>query len=210
MRPASKAITRIFVSAATEIVSCLRKLPNDRRKECCAELEGRADLPSWQLNDRMLNWEQVQIMEKAGVTFGSHTVTHPVVSRLTSAELEFELLASKKRLETRLSTPVQDFAFPFGHQADCGVEAAALLRRYGYRSAVTTIPGVNGPGADPFALRRVQVGQEHTAGMFALLLSQCFLFADHTGNDAGTERGCASDQSRMSEASQAVQGPHHA
>src|SRR5258708_7164905 len=170
--------------AAADIVSCLRKLPNERRKECCADLEGRAELPTKQLDGRMLNWEQVQVMQNADVTFGSHTVTHPAVSRLTPAEMEYELSESKKRLETKLGTPVEDFAFPFGHPEDCGVEAAALLRQYGYRSAVTTVPGVNAPGANPFALRRIQIGEEHTSlQMFALNLTKHFLLASRTQSD---------------------------
>ena len=197
-------------NAAIEIISCLRKLPNARRKECCADLDGRVELPTEQLEGCMLNWEQVHTMQKAGITFGSHTVTHPVVSRLTVPEMEYELSESKMRLEAKLGTPVQDFAFPFGHSEDCGTEAAALLRRCGYRSAVTTVPGVNGPGADPFNLRRIQIGQEHTAGMFALYLNECFLFADQVSKYAGTEQECASDQRVMPKASQTVQGSRHA
>jgi peptidoglycan/xylan/chitin deacetylase (PgdA/CDA1 family) len=197
--------------AAADIISCLRKLPNERRKECCADLEGRAELPTKELEGRMLNWEQVQIMQNAGVTFGSHTVTHPVVSRLTSAEMEYELSESKKRLETRLGTPVLDFAFPFGHQEECGVEATGLLRRYGYRSAVTTVPGVNGPGANPFALRRIQIGAEDTPlQMFAFYLSKHFLFVDGAASDDAIELESISNLRRLRDPSRAVEGPRHA
>jgi peptidoglycan/xylan/chitin deacetylase (PgdA/CDA1 family) len=197
-------------SAALEIVSLLRKLPNQRRKECCADLEKRAKLPAEQLEGRMLNWEQIQIMQDAGIAFGSHTVTHPVVSRLTPEELEYELRASKERLEAKLQSPVRDFAFPFGHPEDCGREAASLLDQCGYRSAVTTVSGVNTPGGNPFALRRVQIGPEHTLTVFALCLSQHFLFDGRTNPGHSSELRSTSDKGGAPVPSQAAQGTGHA
>src|SRR5207247_7912069 len=32
--------------------------------------------------DRMLTWQQIREMHAAGIDFGSHTVTHPVLSRI--------------------------------------------------------------------------------------------------------------------------------
>ena len=163
------------VRAASEIISRLRRVPNACRKEYCNRLEKGLDFPADELRDRMLNWEQVRAMQDAGVTFGSHTVTHPVISRLSANEMEYEFLDSKQRLQSGLGTPVEDFAFPFGHFEDCGAEAAPLLRQHGYRSAVTTTVGVNSPGADVFALKRVQIDQGDTLPLFALTLSQHFL-----------------------------------
>jgi peptidoglycan/xylan/chitin deacetylase (PgdA/CDA1 family) len=164
--------------AALEIVVRLRGLPDWRRRECCADLEKRVILPETQLAERILNWEQVQVMHRAGISFGSHTVTHPVVSRLAVEEMARELTESKKIIEGRLGTPVQDFAFPFGSFDDCGSEAGSQLASAGYRCAVTTVHGVNSVGTDPFALRRVQVGGEHNEAMFAFHLTQAFLFSD--------------------------------
>ena len=161
--------------AALEINAHLRGISNQRRQEFCAGLENRVVLPQEELEGRMLDWNEVRIMRRAGIEFGSHSMTHPVMSRLTSAELEFEIVQSKRKLEPKLGTCVQDFAFPFGHPNDCGTQAAAVLARCGYRSAVTTIPGVNAPGTNPFALRRIQVGEEHTVPMLALCLSRYFL-----------------------------------
>lgn len=164
--------------AAVEIMSCLRALPDGRRKECCAALERRVKLNQSDLADRMLNWEQVQAMQQAGIVFGSHTVSHPVVSRLAPAEMDRELRESKQILEARLGRPVLDFAFPFGQLSDCGLEtSSAMVVRCGYRSAMTTVPGVNAPGANPFGLRRVQIGEERNLATFALRLNQLFLFA---------------------------------
>jgi peptidoglycan/xylan/chitin deacetylase (PgdA/CDA1 family) len=165
------------LAAALEIISFLRRIPNLQRKEWCRQLEERIQLPLQELDGRILTWEQVHLMQHAGVSFGSHTVSHPVMSRLTPSELEFEIGKSKKMLEAKLSRPVEDFAFPFGHPADCGAQAAEQLVRCGYRSAVTTVAGINVPGGDPLGLHRLQICEEDTAPMFAARLFQLLLRA---------------------------------
>jgi peptidoglycan/xylan/chitin deacetylase (PgdA/CDA1 family) len=193
--------------AALEIMSYLRSLPDPRRQACCADLEKRVKLPQLELEDRMMDWEHVRTMQSAGVVFGSHTVTHPVVSRLTPEELDFEIAESKKRLEAKLGIVVEDFAFPFGHSADCGTQAAGWLARCGYRSAVTTVPGVNTPGVDHFALRRVQIGEEHTLSMFSLCLTHFFLHSGPLPSSTAVNQG----RNEVTEVSaSSIEGTRHA
>lgn len=161
--------------AATHIVATLRRLPDERRRECCAALERIVELPAEELAERMLTWDQVREMQQEGIAFGSHTVTHPVVSRLEATAAEEELRESKQILELRLGKPVKDFAYPFGQPADCGSDVEDLLRHCGYRSAVTTSRGINSPSSDPYRLLRVQIGEERSLAMFAFRLNQLFL-----------------------------------
>jgi len=109
-------------------------------------------------------------MRHAGIFLGSHTLSHPVLSQLPFDEIYKELSESKRILEARLGEQVLDFAFPFGRPEDCGADAHTAAVRCGYRSAVTTSWGINRPGADMHALRRVQLGEERTAAMFGLKL----------------------------------------
>jgi peptidoglycan/xylan/chitin deacetylase (PgdA/CDA1 family) len=161
--------------AALEIVAVLRTLPNSRRRECSALLEKRISLPQDLLCSRILTWDQIRTMQNAGITFGSHTMTHPVVSQLDSSELERELTDSKRLLEERLGRPVVDFAFPFGKASDCSAAATQALERSGYRSAVTTVPGVNTPEINPYELRRLQVGDDSSVARLAFDLDRVLL-----------------------------------
>jgi len=125
-----------------------------------------------------LTWEEIHIMHQAGIAFGSHTLSHPVVSQLAPQELEQELGASKCLLEKKLGVPVLDFAFPFGKASDCSSAALEMLSRCGYRSAVTTVPGVNVPQVNPLELRRLQVGSDGSLPRFAFDLARAFLHAE--------------------------------
>lgn len=162
--------------AAAEFISLMKKLPARDRRAACEGLESTVALPASGLANRMLTWEQIRTMQAAGVSFGTHTMTHPVVSRLNDEDLQWELGESKRLLEERLQRRVLDFAFPFGKTEECGESALDCLARLGYRSGVTMEAGINYPGTAPFALRRVSFGEEISLSLFALQLSRLFLF----------------------------------
>jgi peptidoglycan/xylan/chitin deacetylase (PgdA/CDA1 family) len=159
---------------ATEIVTQLRRLPNDLRLKACASLERTMRLPGSELKDRMLTWRQIREMSRAQIFFGAHTMNHPVVSRLSAAERDHELWHSKRVLEERLQSAVDHFAFPFGSPADIDSNACSLLSSFGYRSAVSTVMGVNTPSTNRYLLRRVG-GEEPSTARLALLLRWVFL-----------------------------------
>jgi peptidoglycan/xylan/chitin deacetylase (PgdA/CDA1 family) len=180
--------------AAQQILLALRKLPEEQRRSHCAALERGVTLPQDALSDRMLTWDQVREMQRGGICFGSHTMTHPVVSRLSPDLLETELQESKRVLEEKLGTPVLDFAYPFGQPADCGTTATPILIRCGYRSAATTSQGANLPSGNRFALRRAQIGEGSSLAMFAFRLNQFFL----SGTDAAAGENATELSARQS------------
>ena len=167
--------SKVRLETAAEIIQYLRTLPDENRKEFCAGLEKQIALPPEELKDRMLTWDQIRAMCRERITFGSHTMTHPAVSRLAAAQLEHELGESKRALELRIGRPAVHFAYPFGKPADCGTDAQQYLVNYGYRSASTTVEGTNEPGDNRYAMRRSQVGNERAISMFAFKLNQLFL-----------------------------------
>jgi peptidoglycan/xylan/chitin deacetylase (PgdA/CDA1 family) len=173
--PYSLTTTAGRFRAALDYVRKLRCLPDRERRKCCAALERLAFLPANYLQDRMLTWEHINVMQESGISFGSHTFSHPVVSRLDPGQVEYEIGGSKRFLEGKLGRPVLDFAFPFGQPDDCGTAAYAVLRSCGYRLALRTTWGVNRTGTDRFALHRVQIGEEFSLSRFAFELNQLFL-----------------------------------
>lgn len=163
------------IAAAWEIVCYLRGISDERRRAWCSSLERRVKVPHAELLERMLNWQQVREMHRAGVEFGAHTMTHPAVSRLDASALPEELARPKRLLEGGLDAPIQDFAYPFGKPGDLSGAAEKFLKKSEYRSAVTTIGGYNKPGANPLCLRRMQVGDDPSVAKFAFDLNRMFL-----------------------------------
>lgn len=104
-----------------------------------------------------LTWSEVREMEQSGwVTFGAHTMHHPILSYLTdAAEVQREVAECRGVLEERLGHPVDSFAYPIGKPEHIGAQGLQAIENAGYKWAVTTIPGNNTPQTDPLLLRRV-------------------------------------------------------
>ena len=107
----------------------------------------------------MLSWDDIKIMYANGISFGSHTVTHPIMSKISPEQAMWEIYESKKIIESHLGSPVRTFAYPNGKEEDFDHTTKALLQDAGYICALTTIFGTNAYGHDLFALRRGQPGE---------------------------------------------------
>jgi peptidoglycan/xylan/chitin deacetylase (PgdA/CDA1 family) len=88
----------------------------------------------------------------AGHEIGSHSCTHPHLSRIPLPQAREEITASKKKLEDLFGRPVEHFCYPYGDRNDAVVD---LVREAGYRTACTMDFGVNTVATSPLALRRI-------------------------------------------------------
>jgi peptidoglycan/xylan/chitin deacetylase (PgdA/CDA1 family)/CelD/BcsL family acetyltransferase involved in cellulose biosynthesis len=137
------------------VLDWLRGLDDDERRQAIPELFRALGVPaSLALPNYMLSWDEIKQMKAHKISFGAHTVTHPVLSRTGAAQLQEEINASKKTIEQKLRADVQHFAYPFGRESHYGSEAKRSVERAGFRTAVTTEYGFNAPGQDPFTLKR--------------------------------------------------------
>lgn len=94
-------------------------------------------------------------MQKYGVEFGSHSLTHPWLPSVPDAQLRREVSDSKRRLEDLLGVEVKSFAYPYGG-VDRRVRSA--VAEAGYQLAFTAIPGTNWWN-DPLCQSRAEVNE---------------------------------------------------
>jgi peptidoglycan/xylan/chitin deacetylase (PgdA/CDA1 family) len=148
---------------ASRLNSLLKHLPDESKDHlidqiaahCLVTLPARPPVES-----RSCTWEQLREMESAGIEVGSHTVTHPVLTRVTAERLYDELEQSRRRLEEMLGHAVTQFCYPNGAYNRVVRDAVA---RAGYRLAVTSDDGLNDATIDPLALRRIQNEEQDLA-----------------------------------------------
>ncbi len=147
-------------SALAAILARAKRSAPAERDRLIEELESKLapDIPAG-FRTPMLSWEQVREMKGRGIDFGSHSVTHPIVSRIDRSQLWLELSASKLEIEKQIQSSVTLFAYPNGQRSDFNNEAKAMLKELGYQAALTTIRGFNTCFVDPFELRRGQPWQ---------------------------------------------------
>lgn len=159
----------------------LRMIDDSERLRLLPELFRDLQVPHpLNLPATMLAWSEIRQMNKEGISFGAHTVTHPVLGSVPLPRLEEEILGSKTTIENRLQVPVRHFAYPFGKQADFGCHAKRVVQAAGFQTAVTTISGVNGPDQDPLELKRLSL-DEPELGIFGLKLDWTRMFVKSAG-----------------------------
>ena len=104
----------------------------------------------------------------AGMEVGSHSVSHQRLHQLPQEAVLYEIAESRSALQDMLGVPIEHFAYPFG---DFTADTVELVRRAGYVSAVTVVPGVARASDDRLRLPRILVNGERGLWNFLLHLA---------------------------------------
>jgi peptidoglycan/xylan/chitin deacetylase (PgdA/CDA1 family) len=106
-----------------------------------------------------MTWEQIREMDESGwISFGAHTMHHPILAYLRDPiEARQEIESCQTLLEQRLGHPVRSFAYPVGQRQHISEAVIEAVRQAGYEWALTTHYGYNTPQTNPHLLRRIEV-----------------------------------------------------
>lgn len=130
--------------------------------------------PSWKMEanedcaERVADAEQLSRSPSDLVTIGSHTVTHPHLTELSTETARHELITSMQDLTVLTGRCVRLLAFPYGDHDDAIVE---LCRSSGYRYVYTIQPIPIRLGAGEFVRGRIAVDPTDGPLEFLLKLS---------------------------------------
>ena len=119
-----------------------------------------------------LSWNEINEMLQSGsVSMGSHTHSHFILSRCTPQTAENEMRLSKKIIEEKTGNKCDLFCYPNGKQNDFNDETERLVKRTGYKCALTTISGMNSIDSNPYELKRIGIGDEEDMIEFIMKIS---------------------------------------
>src|SRR5262249_37447827 len=126
-----------------------RKLHIDRSLVESARAKSSAPM------DKTMSSEQVLRLRAGGVTFGSPTSTHEILTSIPTEQAQEEIAGSRALIEKRIGAPCTLFSYPNGN---CSRSIRELVARAGYRFAfLNQEPGVWTEGCDPYLIPRVNV-----------------------------------------------------
>lgn len=139
--------------SAFDIIMRLKYLaPAAREKAIGALIEAAGiSLP----RDLMMTRAQVAMLASNGMTVGAHTVNHPILASIDIEAAEREIADNRAELELITGESVRLFAYPNGKPGqDYRREHVDLVRRLGFKAAVSTAWGVAQRTSDVFQLPR--------------------------------------------------------
>jgi peptidoglycan/xylan/chitin deacetylase (PgdA/CDA1 family) len=109
------------------------------------------DAPQGEVMEPLMDVAQVRDWLAAGHDIGSHTCTHPFLTRLSPGEAREEIEASRKKLEDTFGRAIEHFCYPYGDWNDAVRDRVMAA---GYKTAFTTEEGVNAAGGSVYGLKR--------------------------------------------------------
>jgi peptidoglycan/xylan/chitin deacetylase (PgdA/CDA1 family) len=128
-----------------------------RLVEELAEASGNPAAPDFA---RLMTFDELAELAAEGHEIGSHSMTHCMMPECDDRALAYELIESRRILQDRVGQSVDSFCYPNG---DSDSRTANAVAKAGYRRAVTTSWGLNGPAASRFRLRRCDMVAKHVA-----------------------------------------------
>lgn len=103
--------------------------------------------------NNFLSIEQIHEMAESGIAFGSHTLTHPSLPKLSAVDMRKEICDSRKALEDIVKKQIRTICYPYGSYNETALE---LAKETPYSCAFTLHRGTNRRSTDPFRLRRIK------------------------------------------------------
>lgn len=139
----------------------------------------------------LMSWRDLMELDGGGFEIGCHTTTHPRLSTLNQQDQQKEIKGAKALMEERLGHEIASFAYPFGSRNDYNQTSVELVREAGFRQAASNMYGVNGPGADRWALKRIWIDRTDTLETFKAKVDGRLDVLALLDSRAGTAARCA-------------------
>jgi peptidoglycan/xylan/chitin deacetylase (PgdA/CDA1 family) len=93
--------------------------------------------------DLCMSWDELKpFADDPLITIGAHSITHCNLAKQTEAGASQEMAVSRARIEDALQRPVLHLAYPYGDKIAAGAREFALAHAAGFKTAVTTRPGM--------------------------------------------------------------------
>lgn len=126
--------------------------------EFLAEALGTGRCSQQVANELWMTWDMIREMRRDGMTFGGHTVTHPILANLSSQQQDWEVGECQRRLVEELREPITAFSYPVGGHSSFNTFTRSALARHGFEWGFTYLGGYCHNGhADPYALNRTAI-----------------------------------------------------
>jgi peptidoglycan/xylan/chitin deacetylase (PgdA/CDA1 family) len=167
-------------ASIAKLVAHYKLLPDtdgERFLEHVAQATGSGRCPPECAAGLWMTWDMARDLRSAGMSIGGHTVTHPVLARLSADRQREEIASCAYRLHDELKIKMTSFAYPVGSPDTFTDLTKRILRECEVETAFSFHGGYAAPSSmDPLAVPRIHIGPGYTPQMLqaAAALPQIF------------------------------------
>jgi len=157
--PERERAVRVFLRA-------YKAMPGDSNEaflDHLAEATGSGRYDSPEGKAVWMTWPMLREMRAAGMVIGGHTVSHPVLARLTLERQWEEISRCGQRLVEEIGEPMRSFSYPVGGLQSFNDDTRTCLHRAGVEHAFSYYGGYRAPGDwDKYDVRRIAIESDMT------------------------------------------------
>jgi len=156
------------LKAAVRIQELCKVIDDAQRLAYIATLQSNAaSLRDLELDEdaRFMSWDDARELSRQGFEIGSHTVTHPILTRLSAERRADELISSKTQIERELGRECRVIAYPNGLTRDADESVYKAADEAGYRIGFTLQRHLAKLGS-PLAVNRINVPGNEPQAVF--------------------------------------------
>jgi glycosyltransferase involved in cell wall biosynthesis/peptidoglycan/xylan/chitin deacetylase (PgdA/CDA1 family) len=142
-----------ITSSYGSLKSFLMTRPSAEAEEFVEELASTVGVDG--ISDRaFLNWDEVRLMQESGISYGSHTLHHVLLTNAAPRTMNDEICQSRQELTERLKTDISGFSYPWGSS---NAISRLQVENSGYTFAVTTESELVSADTNPWLIPRFAV-----------------------------------------------------
>jgi peptidoglycan/xylan/chitin deacetylase (PgdA/CDA1 family) len=145
--------------AQSEIIKKLEKFSESDKTNLLNDLISilKVKIPPNLGEDIVLSWNEIRKMNNNGITFGAHTVNHPILTNMPLENAKWEIIQSKKDIEDNLGIEVTAFAYPNGYY---NREIIEFIMASGFTCAVSYFPKLMSHKESLYELGRIEENKD--------------------------------------------------
>lgn len=143
-----------------EICKKLRRMSEETKNRVVNDLAHTLNVDFDSINkDLFLTWEEIKEMGESGMDFGAHTCSHAILTKVPYEQAEYEIMESKRVIESQINKKVNFFSYPSGTINDFNDKIKECVKSSGLVAVVSTIYGINklNSETDLYSLKRIEV-----------------------------------------------------
>ena len=147
--------------ACYQIHPYLKKMDHKERDKWLRKLADELDASKERSYCHSLTSLQLRELSNSPlITIGGHTITHSSLAMETLDEQRWEIVESKKVIESIIRKPIEVFSYPFGQKSDFSDETVEVAIKAGFKKVFAAYDGIANSQYKNGYIPRINIGQE--------------------------------------------------
>jgi len=175
---------------AYKVIEELKKFSEDDKQYLVDKILDNLEtpIPDGLFSNLFLSWDQVREMVDGNIEMGSHTVNHPILTKISFDSAMNELILSKNMIQKEINQEVDSFAYPNGRLGDFDNNIIVHAKNLGFKTAFTLIPGpqsYRNVFQNPYQIRRIFLSHKDSFPRFVSKVHGVPRLLEYLGRDTG-------------------------